>query len=81
MPVQGSAADLIKLAMVKLEDELQGMDASLLLQVHDELVVEAAEKSAKKVAGIVEKAMSEVWKLRVPLEVDVGMGDNWLEAK
>ena len=80
MPIQGTAADLIKLAMVKLESELPA-GAALLLQVHDELIVEAPEESAEETAGIVREVMENVWKLSVPLRVDVGIGRNWLEAK
>ena len=81
MPIQGTAADLIKLAMVKLEPELAGRGAGLLLQVHDELIVEVDAAAAAEIAAVVREVMEGVWPLAVPLSVDVGIGDNWLEAK
>jgi len=80
MPIQGTAADLIKLAMVKLEPQLAGR-AELLLQVHDELVVETPEDMVGEVAAIIRRVMENVWELDVPLQVEVGIGDNWLDAK
>ncbi|HGY10327.1 MAG TPA: DNA polymerase I [Oceanithermus profundus] len=81
MPVQGTAADLIKLAMVKLAPRLEPLGAALLLQVHDELVVEAPEAHAEEAARAVKTTMEGVWELDVPLAVDVGIGRDWLEAK
>jgi len=81
MPVQGTAADLIKLAMVKLAPRLEPLGAALLLQVHDELVVEAPEDRTEAVAGVVRDTMEHAWELDVPLAVDVGVGRDWLEAK
>lgn len=81
MPVQGTAADLMKLAMVKLYPKLKERGAHLVLQVHDELVVEAPEPLAKEVAEVMCEVMQNVWELDVPLEVGVGIGHNWLEAK
>ncbi|GIW23914.1 DNA polymerase I [Meiothermus sp.] len=81
MPVQGTAADLIKLAMVKLRPELEHRGAHLVLQVHDELLVEAAEDKAEAVAEVVREVMQSAWELLVPLEVGIGLGENWLEAK
>lgn len=81
MPVQGTAADLIKLAMVKLQPELKRLGAYLVLQVHDELLVEATADKAEEVAGVVREVMQNAWALEVPLEVGTGIGENWLEAK
>jgi DNA polymerase-1 len=81
MPVQGTAADLMKLAMVKLQPELEGLEAHLVLQVHDELLVEAPADKAEQVAGVVREVMQKAWALEVPLEVGTGIGENWLEAK
>lgn len=81
MPVQGTAADLIKLAMVKLQPELEPLEAHLVLQVHDELLVEAPADRAEAVAGVVREVMQQAWALEVPLEVGIGIGENWLEAK
>ncbi len=82
-PIQGSAADIIKLAMLKVHElfEKEGRKARLLLQVHDELVVECPERDADKVAGQLKNIMENVAKLRVPLRVSVGVGKNWDEVK
>ncbi|MGD0483468.1 MAG: DNA polymerase I [Gemmatimonadales bacterium] len=81
-PIQGSAADLIKVAMVRLADLLGGgRRARILLQVHDELVVEAPATEAEETAALVRREMEGAAALAVPLVVDVGIGDNWLDAK
>jgi DNA polymerase-1 len=81
-PIQGSAADLIKLAMITVHRRLRegGFAARLLLQVHDELVLEAPVGEAAAVTQLVRDAMEHVWPLRVPLRVDVRSGANWAEA-
>ena len=81
-PLQGSAADLIKVAMIKVRDALRaGFGAKLLLQVHDELVVEAPESEAERVAALVRASMEGAATLHVPLVATVGIGVNWLDAK
>ncbi|HCC57876.1 MAG TPA: DNA polymerase I, partial [Solibacterales bacterium] len=80
-PLQGTAADLIKLAMITIDRELRGRQARLLLQVHDELVLEAAPEEAEEVAALVKRTMEQVYPLEVPLLVDTGIGDNWRDAK
>ncbi len=82
MPIQGTAADIIKLAMVKVENRLasEGLDAKLIMQVHDELIVEANENCAEKVAEILKFEMENAAKLSVPMEADVGIGKTWLLA-
>ena len=82
-PFQGSAADLIKLAMIKLDAALRSEipSARLLLQVHDELVLEADEADAEKTASLAKETMEGAAQLAVPLVVDVGIGRNWAEAK
>ena len=82
MPIQGTAADIIKLAMVKVENRLaaEKLDAKLIMQVHDELIVEANENCAEKVAEILKFEMENAAKLSVPLEADVGIGKTWLLA-
>ncbi len=82
-PIQGSAADLIKIAMINLDRALKEADrgAAILLQVHDELVLEAPTAHADEVAAIVRREMAAAGSLTVPLVVDVGIGPNWLEAK
>jgi len=82
-PLQGSAADLIKLAMVRLHRALhtEGFAARLLLQVHDELVLEAPVTEVERVSELVRRHMEGAAQLKVPLVVEVGVGDNWLDAK
>jgi len=82
-PIQGTAADIIKLAMVNVYDRLEkeGLRARLILQVHDELIVEAPEAEAARAAAIVTEEMQNAVSLRVPLTAEAGMGRNWLEAK
>jgi DNA polymerase-1 len=82
-PLQGTAADLIKLAMVRIDNEMQrrGGQAAMLLQVHDELVFEAPAEEAAEVAALAKREMERVGQLEVPLLVDVGIGDNWRDAK
>jgi DNA polymerase-1 len=81
-PIQGSAADLIKLAMLAVPRRLAaaGLGARMLLQVHDELVLEVPEGEVAATTDAVRDAMERVWDLRVPLRVDVRHGANWAEA-
>jgi DNA polymerase-1 len=79
-PIQGSAADLIKLAMLEVHRRLSGAGARLLLQVHDELLLEVPAGQVEAVEGAVRDAMERVFPLRVPLRVDVRDGTNWTEA-
>ncbi len=82
-PIQGSAADIIKRAMVNVHARLakEGFRARLLLQVHDELVLEAPADEAEAVAALVAKEMSESVQVAVPLKVDVAVGKSWMDAK
>jgi DNA polymerase I len=82
-PIQGSAADLIKVAMIRIDQALQEADleAKMLLQVHDELVLEAPPTEVDAVSDIVRREMVEAAELSVPLVVDVGVGGNWVETK
>ncbi|HWQ55880.1 MAG TPA: DNA polymerase I [Bryobacteraceae bacterium] len=80
-PLQGTAADLIKLAMVRIARKLEGYQAALLLQVHDELVLEAPPDEVRTVSAMVKSEMEGVGELAVPLVVDVGSGVNWRDAK
>jgi DNA polymerase-1 len=79
-PIQGTAADILKLAMIALEKRLTG-GAAMLLTVHDEIVIEAAESRAEEVAGIVKETMENIYPLAVPLAVDTRWGRSWYEAK
>ena len=82
-PIQGTAADLIKLAMIKVDKALREHypDAKLLLQVHDELTVECPEEIAEDVAKLVSGEMENVAKLKVPLTAEAKIGKSWFEAK
>lgn len=82
-PIQGTAADIIKLAMNAVYDELRnsGVEAELLLQIHDELIVEVADKDVERVAEILERVMAGVLELCVALETDISVSDNWEELK
>ena len=82
-PIQGTAADLIKLAMIRVDEALQQNfpEAKLLLQVHDELIVEAPENIAHQVAQIVSSTMERVAQLEVPLLAEAKWGKSWFEAK
>ena len=80
-PLQGTAADLIKLAMIRIHEHLRGMQTKMLLQVHDELVFEAPPEEVEVVRAMVKSEMESVERLDVPLVVDVGVGDNWRDAK
>jgi len=82
-PIQGTAADILKLAMIALENRLnrEGAGARMLLTVHDEIVIEAPEASAADVAGIVKETMENIHPLAVPLAVDARWGRSWYDAK
>lgn len=81
-PIQGTAADIIKIAMIKVYNRLEesGLDARLILQVHDELIVEAREDCADKVAALLKEEMENAVKLTVPMTVDVNVGKTWYDT-
>ena len=81
-PIQGSAADIIKVAMIAVERRLacENIEAVLILQVHDELLLEVAEGVQEKVAGVVREEMESAMSLTVPLRVDVAWGQSWSDA-
>jgi DNA polymerase-1 len=81
-PMQGTAADLIKLAMVQVHEQLAlgGFKARLLLQVHDELILEVPDQELATVEQLVPRVMEQVAQMRVPLLVSVGVGTNWDDA-
>ena len=82
-PLQGTAADLIKLAMIRIDEILrrEKLETKMLLQVHDELLFESPPAEAEQVSKMVKREMENVHKLDVPLIVDVGIGENWRDAK
>ena len=81
-PIQGSAADLIKVAMIRIDGALRErkLSAKMLLQVHDELVFEVPEAEVEATAAVVRQVMESVAQLTVPLAVEVGTGHSWAEA-
>lgn len=82
-PIQGSAADLIKIAMIRIDDGLRtkGLESKMLLQVHDELVFELSPSEIDQVQELVKYEMEHAAQLSVPLVVDLGLGKNWLDTK
>jgi DNA polymerase-1 len=81
-PMQGTAADIIKRAMINVDAWLRGsgVDARLIMQVHDELVLEVGASSSDDIAGEIVRIMEGAASLTVPLKVDFGLGENWDEA-
>jgi DNA polymerase-1 len=81
-PIQGTAADLIKVAMIKVDSEFtkNGLKSAMLLSVHDEIVFEVPPDELDEVKSIVKKTMEGIWDLKVPLKVNVAVGENWAEA-
>ncbi|NCB36353.1 MAG: DNA polymerase I, partial [Clostridia bacterium] len=83
MPIQGTAADIIKAAMVRVHRRLgeEGLKARLILTVHDELLIETPEEEAVQVVGLLRESMEGVIKLKVPLQSDIKTGNSWYETK
>mgnify|MGYP003484855687 FL=1 len=81
-PIQGSAADIIKIAMLNVSKRLENsdIDAKLILQVHDELIIEARADQAEKAAQILKEEMENAVQLPIPLTVDLSIGDRWYET-
>lgn len=82
-PIQGTAADIIKLAMVKVYDEFSknNLKSKMIIQIHDELIIDTYKEELEKVKEILSNTMENVYKLKVPLKADVHYGKNWAEAK
>lgn len=82
-PIQGSAADIIKIAMVNVYNRLkeEELSSKLILQVHDELIVEAVEEEIEKVQELLRSEMENAVNLSVDLDVDLNTGDSWYETK
>ena len=80
-PIQGTAADIIKIAMIRVHDRLkkEGLKSRLILQVHDELLIEAFEEEAEQVEKILQEEMQQAADLSVALEIDMHRGKNWYE--
>jgi DNA polymerase-1 len=82
-PIQGSAADLLKIAMVAVYRRLkkENMKTHIILQVHDELILESPDDEAERAKQILIEEMENAGNLGIPLKVDLGVGDNWYQAK
>ena len=82
-PIQGSAADIIKIAMINIDKEMvrNNLKSKMVFQVHDELVFEVLDEEKEILERIVTEEMEFAFKLNVPLEVDFGFGKNWMEVK
>lgn len=80
-PIQGTAADMIKIAMIRIYDRIRNWGSRLILQVHDELVFDAREEEILPLKEVVKSEMEGALKLRVPVVVDIGIGKNWLDTK
>ena len=82
-PIQGSSADILKKAMIDVYNAFKknNIKSKMLLQVHDELIFNVLNEEKEKVEKIVEECMNNVYKLNVPLKVDINTGSNWYEAK
>ena len=83
MPIQGTASDIVKIAMLRVDEEFrrEGLESRMLMQVHDELLVEVPEREVAKVTEILKHEMETAVSLDVPLVADVGVGENWMDAK
>jgi len=83
MPIQGTSSDIVKIAMLQVDEALrrENLQARMVMQVHDELLVEAPADEAEQVAELLRREMEKAVVLDVPLEVEIGIGDNWMEAK
>ena len=81
-PIQGTAADIIKLAMIRVHDELEKrkLKSRLILQVHDELIIDAHREELEEVKCLLREQMENAVELSVPLVVDIGVGSNWYET-
>jgi DNA polymerase-1 len=82
-PIQGTAADIMKIAMIKIPPALTqaGLHGKMLLQVHDELVIECPRDEMNKVAGVVQNIMENAYPLNIPLTTEARWGTNWDELK
>ena len=80
-PIQGTAADIMKIAMNNTYDNLKNLDAKIILQVHDELIIEVKEEEKEKAKEILKESMENAAKLDVPLKVEISEAKTWYEAK
>ena len=80
-PIQGTAADIIKLAMIEIEKEMNQLKSKMILQVHDELIFDVYEEELEFIKTMVKEKMENTVRLSVPLRVDLGIGVNWFDLK
>ncbi|MCH7947237.1 MAG: DNA polymerase I, partial [candidate division Zixibacteria bacterium] len=80
-PLQGTAAEIIKIAMIKIYKKMAGMKSKMVLQVHDELIFDTHKDELEALQPLVKAEMEKAVKLKVPVVVDTGFGNNWLDAK
>ncbi len=83
MPIQGTASDIVKIAMINVFDALkiEGLKTEMIMQVHDELLFEAPMDEVKKASEIIKREMEAAATLDVPLVAEIGIGDDWMNAK
>ena len=83
MPIQGTSSDIVKIAMLKVEDALrrENLSARMVMQIHDELLIEAPEAEAEQVIALLRREMESAVELDVPLDVEAGIGSNWMDVK
>lgn len=80
MPIQGTASDIMKIAMIKVQKELEKFsDANMLLQIHDSLIIEVPKSDAEEIAHVVKETMEQAVKLDVKITVDTSIADNWAD--
>ncbi len=81
--IKGTASDIVKIAMLKVDEALrrEKLKAKMIMQVHDELLIEAPNDEVAKVAELLRREMENAVKLDVPLTVEIGVGSNWMDAK
>jgi len=83
MPIQGTASDIVKIAMIKVANALRAekLQTKMIMQIHDELLFEAPESEIDQVKELIKREMESAAELEVPLIVEVGVGDNWMNTK
>jgi DNA polymerase I len=83
MPIQGTASDIVKIAMLKVDAALkkEGLKTQMIMQIHDELLFEAPEAEVEKASEIIKREMEASATLDVPLIAEIGVGDDWMNAK
>ena len=82
-PIQGTAADIMKIAMIKVYNELKNrkLKSKLVLQIHDELIIDTAQEEKEEVKKLLKECMENAYSLSIPLDVEVSEGKNWFQAK